>query len=79
MYPNTDLSAWALAIMAVVAVVTLAAWLIAIFAAAREPVGHEQAAAGVPTGSAAAVPDSRSPATAGDRERERPAAGRAAA
>ena len=37
MYPNSALSAWQLAIMAVVAVTTLAAWLTAVFLAAREP------------------------------------------
>jgi len=41
MYPNSALSAWQLTNMAVVVVVTLAAWLIAIFVAAREPGGHD--------------------------------------
>lgn len=79
MYPNSDLSAWQLALMAVVAVVTLAAWLIAIYVAAREPGGHEQAAAGAPTGSAAADADSRTPAVTGAREPGRPPTGRVAA
>ena len=45
MYPNTALSAWQLAIMAVVPVTALAAWLIAIFLAAREPRRDRAAAA----------------------------------
>ncbi len=35
MYPNIALSAWQMAIMAVVPVVALAVWLIAVYAAAR--------------------------------------------
>jgi hypothetical protein len=37
MYPTSALSAWQLAIMAVVVVASLAAWLIAVFLAARQP------------------------------------------
>lgn len=37
MNPDTALSAWQLAVIAVVAVVSLAAWLIAVFLAARQP------------------------------------------
>jgi predicted metal-binding membrane protein len=37
MYPNSDLSAGQLTIMAVVVVAVLAAWLIAVFLAARQP------------------------------------------
>ena len=37
MYPNSALSAWQLTIMAVVPVMLLVAWLIAIYVAAREP------------------------------------------
>ena len=37
MYPNSALSAGQLAIIAVVAVLTLAIWLISVFVAAREP------------------------------------------
>ena len=37
MYPNSALSAWQLAIVAVVPVVALAGWLTAIFLAARGP------------------------------------------
>jgi hypothetical protein len=46
-YPNTALSAWQLAIIAVVAVASLSAWLIAIFLADREP-RHDRAAAASP-------------------------------
>ena len=54
MYPNSALSAWQLAIMAVVVVAALAVWLIAVYLAAREPRGHDLAAAGSPAESAAA-------------------------
>ena len=78
MYPNTVLSAWQLALMAVVAVVTLAGWLIAVFVAAREPGGRNLAAAASPAEAATAGIGSRAPATA-DREPERPPTDRAAA
>jgi membrane protein implicated in regulation of membrane protease activity len=44
-YPNSALSAWQLAIMAVVAVTALAVWLTAVFLAAREPRPDHAAAA----------------------------------
>jgi|GEM_PF-2425749 len=50
MYPNTALSAWQLAIIAVVPVTALAAWLIAIFLAARAP--RPDRAAGASAGGA---------------------------
>ena len=81
MHDNSALSAWQLAAIAIVAVVTLAGWLIAVFLADRQLRGHEQAAAGSPAGPAAAGPGSRSPAspaTTGEREPERPPAGRVA-
>jgi hypothetical protein len=78
MYPNTVLSAWQLALMAVVAMVTLAGWLIAVFVAAREPGGHSQAVAASPAEAATAGIGSRTPATAG-REPERSPTDRAAA
>ena len=53
MNPNSALSAWQLAIMAVVPVAALAVWLSAIFLAAREPRGRAQAAAASPAGAAA--------------------------
>jgi hypothetical protein len=43
--PNSTLSAWQLAIMAVVIVVSLAVWLIAVYRADREPRRHDRAAA----------------------------------
>ena len=46
-HPNTALSAWQLAIIAVVTVTCLSAWLIAIFLAGREP-RHDRAAAASP-------------------------------
>jgi hypothetical protein len=42
-YPNSAVSAWQLAIIAVVPVLTLAAWLILVFAADRQP-RHRRAA-----------------------------------
>ena len=54
MNPNSALAAWQLAVMAVVPVAALAAWLSAIFLAAREPRGHAQAPAASPAGSTAA-------------------------
>ena len=53
MNPNSALSAWQLAVMAAVPVAALAAWLTAIFLAAREPHGHAQAATASPAGAAA--------------------------
>jgi hypothetical protein len=44
-YPDSALSAWQLAVMAVVAVTTLAVWLTAVFLAAREPRPDRAAAA----------------------------------
>ena len=52
MYPNSALSAWQLAVVAVVPVMALAGWLTAIFLAARGP-RRDQAAAAAPD---AAVP-----------------------
>ena len=70
MYPNTAFSAWQLTIMAIVPVVLLFGWLIAIFVASREPGGQNLAAAGSsPVGSATADPGSRTPATVGGRTR----------
>ena len=71
MYPNIVLSAWQLAMMIVVPVVTLAGWLIAVYIAAREPGGQRLAAAGSPAEPATAGTGSRSPAKAGEREPER--------
>jgi hypothetical protein len=79
MYPSTALSAWQLAVMAVVAMSALAVWLIAVYLAAREPGGHSQAAAGSAPGAAAAGTGSLTPAVAGEREPDRPPAQRTAA
>ena len=48
MNPNSALSAWQLAVMAAVPVAALAAWLTAIFLAARKPRGRAQATAAAP-------------------------------
>jgi hypothetical protein len=77
MDPNSALSAWQLAVMAVVPVMALAAWLIAVYLAARDTGGHKQATAGSPPGSAAAGKGSRSLPLA--QEPKRPPADRAAA
>lgn len=77
MYPNSALSAWQLALIAVVAVVGLAVWLAAVYLAAREPRTHAQASAAAPAETAAgsaAGPGDRTPAVAGDQEPERHAA-----
>ena len=79
MYPNSALSAWQLTIMAVVVMVTLIAWLGAIYYAAREPARHDQAAAGSPAEAATAHIGSGGPAPAGGREPARSPADRAAA
>ena len=82
MYPNPALPAWQLAVMAVVAVGALAAWLTAVYLAARSPGGGAQAAAGSPGEPAASKTGSRSPApaaSAGEREPERPPADQTAA
>lgn len=42
-YPNSALAAWQLALIAVIPVLTLAAWLILVFAADRQP-RHRRAA-----------------------------------
>jgi hypothetical protein len=45
MYPNSALSAGQMALVAVVAVVCLAVWLVSVFVAAREP-RHRESSAG---------------------------------
>jgi membrane protein implicated in regulation of membrane protease activity len=70
MNPNSALSAWQLAVMAVVPVAALAVWLIAIFLAARQPRGRAQAAAAATeTGSGHVVPAT----VTGEGEPARPA------
>ena len=55
MDPNSVLSVWQLTIMAVIPVVLLFAWLIAIFVAAREPARHDLTMAGSPEESVTAT------------------------
>jgi hypothetical protein len=55
-YPNTVLTAWQLALIAVVAVGTLTAWLVAVFLAARPSGQAGRAALGSPGESTAADP-----------------------
>ena len=56
-YPQTALAAWQLALIAVVAISGVAAWLGAVFYAAREPKARDHAAAsGAPAQDLAATP-----------------------
>ncbi len=78
--PNSTLSAWQLAIMAVVIVASLAAWLIAVYLADRDPRRHDRAGAASPgkateTASAGSI----NAAAAGEREPTRQAGSRKAA
>jgi cytoskeletal protein RodZ len=67
-YPNTVLAAWQIALLAVVALGTLAFWLVAVFVAAREP-RTDRAAVASPSGTAAGVAaGSMQPAAAGEPE-----------
>ena len=56
-YPNTVLSAWQLALIAVVAAGALAGWLVAVFLAARPSGRADEAALASPGESAAAGAD----------------------
>jgi hypothetical protein len=82
MISNSAISTWQLAIMAVVPVAALAAWLSAIFLAARGPRGRAQASAASPAEAAApetlSAHDASAPMT-GAGEPARPADGRIAA
>jgi hypothetical protein len=78
-YPNSALPAWQLAVIAIVAVACLAAWLIAVYLAARDTGADKQAAAGSPPESATAESGSRLPSVVGEREPGRPSADRTAA
>jgi len=78
MYPNTALSAWQLAVMAVVPVTALAVWLIAIFLAAREP-RRDRAAAVSPGETARTTVASMTRAGADELEPPRQAADQQAA
>ena len=79
MYPNSALSAWQLALVAVVAMATLIFWLGAVFLAAREPSRQDLAAAGSPGEPVTAGTGSRLPAKPGEREPVRPPTDRQAA
>jgi hypothetical protein len=70
MYSNSVLSVWQLTIMAVVPVVLLFGWLIAIFVVSREPGRKNLMAAGSPEGPAVA--------RTSEHEPERPPADRMA-
>jgi hypothetical protein len=76
LYPNSALAAWQLALIAVVAVGTLAAWLAAVFLAARPPRRADGAALASPGESAAGT---RQPAVAAEPEPAKQAEGRKAA
>jgi len=79
MDPNIVLSAWQMTVMAIVPVLALAIWLIAVYAVARDTGEHEQAAAGSPAGSATALSGSRPPSVVSEREPGRPPTEKAAA
>jgi len=77
-YPNNVLAAWQLAVIAVVAVATLTAWLVAVFLAARPSHRADQTALAPPAarpGEAGA----EQPAGAGEPEPARQAGRREAA
>jgi hypothetical protein len=71
--PNSVLSVWQLTLIAVVPLVLLIGWLIAIFLAAREPRGQAQAAAASPaSGRDASGRDASGRDAAGQDEPVRP-------
>jgi hypothetical protein len=76
-YPNTVLTAWQLALIALVAVGTLTAWLVAVFLAAR-PSGRAGRAALASPGESAAT-GAEQPAVAAEPEPARQAVSREAA
>ena len=77
-YPNTVLSAWQLAVIAVVPVVALTAWLVAVFLAARPSRRADQGALASPADRPGAAGPEQ-PATAAEPEPARQAGGREAA
>jgi hypothetical protein len=79
MYPNSALSAWQLALMAVVPVAALVVWLTAIFLAAREPRGRAQGVVASRTGAAVAGTAPMPAAAAGEGEPKQSADDRVAA
>jgi hypothetical protein len=76
-YPNTVLAAWQLAVIALVAVAALTAWLVAVFLAARPSHRADQAALASPAARPGAASAER-PAVAGEPEPARQAGRRAA-
>jgi hypothetical protein len=72
MYPNSALSAGQLAIMAVVVVLSLAAWLIAVALAARQPRGTSAEANTRPPEEETTTTVTGFPPTRGQRTRRRP-------
>ncbi len=66
-YPNTALAVWQLVLIAVVAAAGIAAWLGAVFYAARDPkpTAHAAAAAASPAQPAASAPPVADPLPAG--------------
>jgi hypothetical protein len=77
-YPNTVLSAWQLAVIALVAVGTLTAWLVAVFLAARPSRRADQGAQASPAVRPGAAGTGQ-PATADEPEPARQAGRREAA
>jgi len=63
-YPNSALSAWQMTLVAVVAVACLAAWLIAVYVAAREPRDRDGAATASSTDTTESVAAGSIPASA---------------
>lgn len=84
-YPNSALSAWQLALIAVVGVVSLSAWLISVYLAngdlgwLRVKNWKKRTAAGPAPGAAAVGAGPGSPAVAAKPEPERPSIGKHAA
>jgi hypothetical protein len=77
---NSALSVWQLTIMAVIPVMALAGWLIAVFIAAREPARPEVPAAARPAAPVIAVArGTAGPGATGHDEPARPAPDRVAA
>ena len=69
-YPNSALSAWQLATIAIVAVAALAIWLIAVYLAARDPRRRSLAVAPPADITVAATGSPRAAPTAGTGEGE---------
>ena len=77
-YPNTALPAWQLAVIALVAVAALTAWLVAVFLAARPSRRADQGALASPAARPGAA-GTEQPATTAEPEPARPAGRREAA